>query len=306
MKKITLAAVILCVLLLFSCNNEEAGIGGESDMATDAAASEYIVLAEDGKSAVIIRPDEATENVIDAAVSLRRSLESRYGISLTLQTDWLTTGQSPAEDAVEIVVGFTNRSGDIESDLSARTFRITTKGSRVFVYGSSDIMTKNAVAYLLGKESPLIFEDGVLKIPADTDIVVTLDPKAGGTPKTILIVVDGLRPDALAACGNKFVDELLSHSIYTLDAKTVMPSVTLPSHMSLFHSVPPERHGILTNTYVPMVRPINGICEVLRAAGKASALFYDWEELKDLSRPDSLAYANYVSGHIYGYEKATY
>ena len=46
-------------------------------------------------------------------------------------------------------------------------------------------------------------------------------------------------------------------------AQTVMPSVTLPCHMSLFHSVAPDRHGILTNTYTPQVRPINGICEQL-------------------------------------------
>ena len=38
-----------------------------------------------------------------------------------------------------------------------------------------------------------------------------------------------------------------------------MPSVTLPCHMSLFHSVDPDRHGITTNGYVPQVRPIKGM-----------------------------------------------
>ncbi|MCR4905112.1 MAG: alkaline phosphatase family protein [Clostridiales bacterium] len=120
----------------------------------------------------------------------------------------------------------------------------------------------------------------------------------------LLILVDGMRPDSLAACGNPFVGEMLAHSRYTLSAQTVMPSVTLPCHMSLFHSVTPERHGILTNTYVPQVRPVRGLCEVLKAAGKRCAFFYNWEELKDLSRPDSLAYAAFVSGHTYTYEKA--
>ena len=69
--------------------------------------------------------------------------------------------------------------------------------------------------------------------------------------KVLLILVDGMRPDSLAACGNPFVGEMLAHSRYTLTGQTVMPSVTLPCHMSLFHSVTPERHGILTNTYVP-------------------------------------------------------
>ncbi len=83
-----------------------------------------------------------------------------------------------------------------------------------------------------------------------------------------------------------------------------MPSVTLPCHMSLFHSVGAERHGILTNTYVPQARPINGLCEVLAAAGKRCAFFYNWEQLRDLSRPGSLCRADFVAGRVYGYEEA--
>ena len=122
--------------------------------------------------------------------------------------------------------------------------------------------------------------------------------------KVVLILVDGMRPDSLEACGHPFIKEMLSESIYFSKAQTVMPSVTLPCHMSLFHSVEPDRHGILTNTYVPQVRPVKGICEVLRAAGKNCSLFYNWEEIKDLARPDSLSYSCYVSGHIYSYENA--
>jgi phosphopentomutase len=42
----------------------------------------------------------------------------------------------------------------------------------------------------------------------------------------------------------------------------------------------------------------------MKAAGKKSALFYNWEELKDLARPGSLCYANFIAGHDYGYEEA--
>ena len=119
--------------------------------------------------------------------------------------------------------------------------------------------------------------------------------------KTILILVDGMRPDAVIQAGHRVVDELKAHSVYTLRAQTVMPSVTLPCHMSLFHSVTPQRHGILSNTYVPQVRPVRGLCEVLSAAGKKCAFFFNWEELRDLSRPGSLAYSKFISGR-YGYE----
>ena len=64
--------------------------------------------------------------------------------------------------------------------------------------------------------------------------------------KVLLILSDGLRPDSY----DSFMPDIMEHSKYNLKTRTLMPSVTLPCHMSLFHSVTPERHGILTNTYV--------------------------------------------------------
>ena len=81
--------------------------------------------------------------------------------------------------------------------------------------------------------------------------------------KVILVLVDGMRPDGLLQCGHPFVNELIANSTHALDAQTVFPSVTLPCHMSLMHSVDPQRHGILTNTYVPQVRPIVGLMDQL-------------------------------------------
>ncbi len=106
--------------------------------------------------------------------------------------------------------------------------------------------------------------------------------------KVILILVDGMRPDGLLACGHPYTETLIAESASCLTAQTVLPSVTLPCHMSLFHSVEPDRHGILSNTYVPQVRPVEGLVDRLDSAGKKCAFFYTWEELRDLSRPDHL------------------
>ena len=106
--------------------------------------------------------------------------------------------------------------------------------------------------------------------------------------KVVVILVDGLRPDGLTQCGHPFVQKLLDNAAYALDAKTVIPSVTLPCLMSLFHSVDPQRHGILTNLYTPQVRPIVGLIDQLDTYGIKCAMFYTREELRDLSRPDHL------------------
>ena len=106
--------------------------------------------------------------------------------------------------------------------------------------------------------------------------------------KVVLICVDGMRPDGFLNCGNPIAQNLMKLGSWTMNAKTVMPSCTLPCHMSMFHSVPPTRHGIMSNQYVPQVRPIDGIFEVVRHAKKDTAFFFGWEPLRDIARPLSL------------------
>lgn len=115
--------------------------------------------------------------------------------------------------------------------------------------------------------------------------------------KVILILVDGMRPDGMMECGNPFAQKLVEESTYSLKAQTVMPSVTLPCHMSLFHSVDPVRHGITTNTYIPQVRPIKGMFDQFDDYDKKCAFFYTWEELRDLGRPDHLHTALCINQH---------
>ncbi|MBQ4259989.1 MAG: alkaline phosphatase family protein [Lachnospiraceae bacterium] len=115
--------------------------------------------------------------------------------------------------------------------------------------------------------------------------------------KVILISVDGMRPDGFLNCKNAYIEQIMEKAYYTLDGKTILPSVTLPCHMSLFHSTTPERHGITTNIYLPMARPINGLFEQLKNAGKVCAMYYGWEPLRDVSRPGSLKFAEYINAY---------
>lgn len=126
--------------------------------------------------------------------------------------------------------------------------------------------------------------------------------KGDVTMKVLLILPDGMRPDSLTNIPQ--AQKMLTEASHSLNAQTVFPSVTLPCHISLFHSVTPQRHGTTTNTYTPQVRPIPGLCEVLRQADKKCALFYNWEEIRDVSRPNSLAHACFFAGRRIGYKEA--
>lgn len=115
--------------------------------------------------------------------------------------------------------------------------------------------------------------------------------------KLILFSIDGLRPDGAKACGSGSLEKLMEMSTYTFSAKTVMPSITLPCHMSLFYGVEPTRHGILSNTFVPQVHTIKGIFEKTAALGKTNAIFYGWEPLRDVAPAGTCRYATYINAY---------
>lgn len=115
--------------------------------------------------------------------------------------------------------------------------------------------------------------------------------------KVILISIDGMRPDGLKQYGNPCVEELEKICSYTYNAKSLYPPVTLPCHFSMTHSVTPQRHGILTNTYIPQVRPVKGIFEVISQNRGDCAMFYGWEPLRDVSSPDSLKFSTYINAY---------
>src|SRR5215510_4246780 len=110
-------------------------------------------------------------------------------------------------------------------------------------------------------------------------------------PPVIFIMLDGVRPDAITTANCPTLNSLRERGSSTMTARSVMPSITLPCHTSIFHSVPPTRHGITTNIFVPFARPLPGLVEVARAAEKRVAFFYNWEQLRDLARPGNIHYS---------------
>lgn len=124
--------------------------------------------------------------------------------------------------------------------------------------------------------------------------------------KVILILSDGMKGDSVLSCKHPFAKYCVDHYASKLDVQTVMPSVTLPCHMSLFLSVPPTRHGILTNTYVPQVRLVKSLFTQLKNHQKTSAMFYNWGELRDLSLPGDLSYSLLASEGIIDGSEETY
>ena len=113
----------------------------------------------------------------------------------------------------------------------------------------------------------------------------------------VLFVIDGLRPDGLQQATTPHIDAFIAAGAHTYGARAVMPSATLPCHSSMFRGVTPERHGITTNTFVPIVRPVPSVTDVVHRAGRRTAAFYSWDQLRDLAAPGSLDYACLINNY---------
>lgn len=93
---------------------------------------------------------------------------------------------------------------------------------------------------------------------------------APATEHVFLITIDGARPDILQEVETPFIDKLIeAGAAYSFDSQTVCPSLTPPTHASLFTGVTPDLHEY----YYPGDDPqIQTIFERFEARGYSTLL----------------------------------
>ncbi|HLG44374.1 MAG TPA: alkaline phosphatase family protein [Nitrospirales bacterium] len=115
-----------------------------------------------------------------------------------------------------------------------------------------------------------------------------------GTPSAhadnvVIILVDGLRPDALKQAKVPNVDSLIKRGASTMKAQTVTPSLTLPAVTSMLAGLTVEQHGVDWNEYEPMRGYLKAptLFEIASFNGsKWGAMFITKEKLLYLAKPD--------------------
>jgi hypothetical protein len=104
----------------------------------------------------------------------------------------------------------------------------------------------------------------------------------------VLVTVDGLRPDAVAAAPAPHLMAAMRAGASTLAARTVDPPETLPAHVSIATALPPAQHGVTTNK--ELGRPVSPatIFSQVHGAGRRTALYHGKAKLMDIARPEAL------------------
>ena len=113
--------------------------------------------------------------------------------------------------------------------------------------------------------------------------------------KVILILIDGLRVDTLAAVATPNIDRIMAKGAWTLNAGTVTPSITLPVHVSIFTGRTPGAHGVMTNTVIPeFSENCLSLFQWAKAHGRTCAMYYNWEFLRRLAPPGIMTHSVYL------------
>lgn len=81
--------------------------------------------------------------------------------------------------------------------------------------------------------------------PTDTPAPLPAAIAASSIRYVVIITIDGMRPDALELADTPTLDGLRAIGAYSPNAQTIIPSFTLPSHVSMFSGVVPQKHGIV-------------------------------------------------------------
>jgi predicted AlkP superfamily pyrophosphatase or phosphodiesterase len=93
--------------------------------------------------------------------------------------------------------------------------------------------------------------------------------------RVIIVVLDGLRPDAIEAFELSNIRTLMGSGAWSRDATTVGPSLTAAAMTSLMTGVSPARHGIASDTIlIPRTNAgLSPLPDVLAARGYPSSAF---------------------------------
>ena len=134
---------------------------------------------------------------------------------------------------------------------------------------------------------------------APLDVARLMAPGPALTRNVVLVSIDGLRPDAIERFGAPTLQRLIREGSYSLTARTILPSKTLPSHASMLSGEPPEEHGVLWNNVASAeadVVEFPTIFSVARQHGYRTAAFFAKAKFTPLQRPGTLDYSQAPGG----------
>jgi predicted AlkP superfamily pyrophosphatase or phosphodiesterase len=105
--------------------------------------------------------------------------------------------------------------------------------------------------------------------------------------RLVLVSIDGLRPDAIFRAPATNLVQLACKGAYSWQARTILPSITLPSHASMVSGHPPDVHQLLWNDLRPGFIGVPTFLTQVHARKGRVVLVVGKEKLLQLAPPDT-------------------
>lgn len=109
--------------------------------------------------------------------------------------------------------------------------------------------------------------------------VRTERPTAPAAERVVMISIDGLRADALERFQPPTLTRLANEGAFTDRAETVLPSLTVPAHLSMLSGVAPATHGVLNDRIrlTPEMTDLQPLFRKARDRGRTAVAFMSGE-----------------------------
>lgn len=116
--------------------------------------------------------------------------------------------------------------------------------------------------------------------------------------KVLLVIVDGLRSEAIETCGHNGIKELMRTGSSTLKLKGCNPGTTIPAIASMYYGMPPERHKIISKNwssqYYNSDYPVDSPFDIASSLGGRCCIFTDSDDIRDIHRPRAVHRVYYM------------
>jgi hypothetical protein len=142
-------------------------------------------------------------------------------------------------------------------------------------------------------------------------------PASNPVDHVLLVGVDGLSAEAIAATDTPTLHELMAIGAYTLQARAVIPTVSSPNWASMLMAAGPEQHGVTSNGWQPDRFDIPPVAtgfgsifptivgELRRVRPKAPiGVFHDWDGFGRLIEPGAATVVADLDGPYETVERA--
>jgi predicted AlkP superfamily pyrophosphatase or phosphodiesterase len=109
-------------------------------------------------------------------------------------------------------------------------------------------------------------------------------------PHVIVVSIDGGNPKVIQKSKMPVLNQMVQTGASTMNGRTVNPSITLPSHVSMLTGVGPEVHHVLWNDWMPSkgLVTVPTVFEIVKRAGFKTTLFASKEKFNHLKIPGML------------------